>query len=104
MNNLRKIAISNVTFNGRKYIFKKKLIITIEDFIANEVLASSDKLAIFGCGKNKSIDSALKNFNELFDFQYRNLVECPEETLTKDALVLRQTFLDLVEKVSEPQE
>lgn len=93
-----KIAVLSVISNGRKYLFRKPLTITVTHF-ESEIVAQNAELNIFGYGEDELI--ALNSFNEFFNFQYKNLVECSEESLTEGALKVRQIFLDLVEKVIE---
>jgi hypothetical protein len=64
-----------------------------------EVFACHRRLPVHAHGANQQ--AALSAFCDAFDFQWRNLVDVPEEQLTSGGLKRRQAMLEAVEKVED---
>ncbi len=58
------------------------------------VEASNEKLAVFGIGQNRA--EAEAEFWEMFDLQYRALVQCDPNLLTEEACNVRHHFENLI--------
>jgi hypothetical protein len=84
----------------RRYDLKGMFVIDLaylED--EGEVFASHRSLPVHGYGKNEGM--ALAAFCEAFDFQWRHLVEVPDESLTEGGKRRRQAMQAAVQSVQD---
>lgn len=84
---------------GRTYSLSGVFVIQIDYLDDADVFAYHRTLAVHGYGKNQ--DKALAAFCESFDFQWRNLVDVPEDALTPGGKRRRAALEAAVESVSE---
>lgn len=83
--------------SGRRYHLRELLAVSFKYMSGGIVVASKSDVGVHAHGR--SVLEALEAFCEMFDSQYRELVECPEDELTPYAMQFRRKFLQLVEGV-----
>ncbi|GMV15497.1 MAG: hypothetical protein AMXMBFR56_37210 [Polyangiaceae bacterium] len=94
---------TQIAVGERRYDLKDVFVIDLEYMEEDDqvqVFASHRTLPVHGYGADQP--EALRDFCEVFDFQWRHLVDVPEESLTPGGKRRRQAMLNAVEKVAAP--
>ena len=90
---------TQVVAGDRRYVLKDMFVIDLEygkdDDGQLQVFASHRALPVHGQGGSQA--EALAAFCEAFDFQWRHLVEVPEDSLTEGGRLRRQAMRNAVE-------
>lgn len=82
----------------RVYRLRGTLAISLRQEDGGVVCAYHRRLPVLGYGENPS--EAISDFCEMFDVQYRGLVDCDQSDLSEGAQEARRTFEALVEDIS----
>lgn len=90
---------SQIVAGERYYLLNEFFVIEFE-FGDDEVFATHRSLPVHGNGSTQQ--DALESFCATFDFQWRTLVEVPEDTLTAGGRRRRALMTGAVSQVREP--
>lgn len=83
----------------RSFLLKGMFVVQLSYLEDGTVFASHRELPVHGYGPNQK--AALAAFSEMFDVQWRNLVEVAETALTAGGLRRRKALVDAVAAVAE---
>ena len=87
---------TSVQVPGRRYELRGMFVVQI-DHLEDSVFATHRDLPVHGYGRDQK--DALSAFCEMFDMQYRSLVEEDENNLTPGGIQRRQALRDVVARV-----
>jgi len=92
---------TRIVMGSRRYVLKDMFVIDLE-YAKNQdeqlqVFASHRTLPVHGHGGDQG--EALMAFCEAFDFQWRHLVDVPEDSLTESGKRRRQALKNAVERI-----
>ena len=88
-----------IAAGGRLYVLKDLFVIDLDVSEEGHVFATHRSLPVDGVGDDES--EALAAFCETFDFQWRNLVDVDEDSLTKGGLKRRRALEAIVQSVEQ---
>jgi hypothetical protein len=90
---------TRIVVDDRQYVLKDMFVIDLE-YLEDEgqvqIFASHRTLPVHGYGADQR--EALQAFCKAFDFQWRHLVQVPEDSLTEGGKRRRDAMLAVVEK------
>lgn len=90
---------AQIVWGDRRYHLRDVFVIDLTYAEGAEVFANHRSLPVHGHGSRQK--DALESFCEAFDFQWRNLVDVDEASLTPGGLRRRRAMIDAVEKVDQ---
>jgi len=88
---------TEIVAGGRRYVLKDVFVVDLSYLDEGEVFASHRSLPVHGHGSD--LQAALGAFCDAFDFQWRNLVDVPEESLTAGGIRRRDAMQNAVKEV-----
>lgn len=86
-----------IAAHGRVYCLSRAFAVTLKRLDDGTVFASHATLPVYGYGE--TVNVALRSFQEMFDVQYRSLVDGSVDDLAPRARVVREDFRGVVERV-----
>ena len=89
--------LSTIKYKDRVYHLRQPFVVMVGPFVDDWWLASHEDTPVSGAGTNA--EEALADFACMFDAQYRDLVECPEEKLAASGLSSRRKLERLTLRV-----
>ncbi len=90
---------TQVAFGSRRYHLRDVFVVALEYAETGEVFATHRQLPVHGQGMDQA--EALASFCETFDFQWRNLVDVPLDSLTPGGQTRRRAMEAVVDRVEE---